>query len=205
MSSFDTELPEMRALWSKRPALPPHVWFPEPPGWAADDPVFNGTHAARLWEVGDVDWGWVLMANNLAWESGPTTAPGTVLFSDDVILRQNPFRLGEVSEAVWAVRKDPPTRVGLRTCNRWALDDQAPNPAHRVPHSFTGGRIVWAAGVLMHRSSLEGGYLQHSLVPIIRSYTHELTTICLAPLTVWSVGLKERWTPEVATEPVPPG
>ncbi|GDX79665.1 hypothetical protein LBMAG42_14760 [Deltaproteobacteria bacterium] len=199
MSSWGDELAEMRAAWAKRPRLPPPEWFPTPPTWAAADPVFNGTHAAELWTKGDVDWGWVLMANNAAWEAGTVIAPGAVLFSDDVVLRQNPFRMSEVAERVWAMRKAPPTRVGLRAFKAWALDDNAPNPAQRVPHAFTEGRVVWVGGVLMQRDSLVDRRLQHSLIPIVRAYSHELTTIALAPLLAWSEGLKARWAPDVAT------
>lgn len=189
------ELAQMRERWAARPkALPPRpAWFPVVPGYA-EATRFRGQVRAPLWEGGIVDWGWMLMADEPAWSPGPLAVPGRVLYTDDAVLRRDPVQLQEVAARVWRYREAAYPPGHARRLREWARDPGPADAIGLVPRDFTTGRVVWAAGLLVYRDHLVGGFLRDPLVPIVRPPAGQAWCVTLLPLPFWADGLQARWS-----------
>lgn len=192
MSRHAEELAAMRAAWAERPRNGPPEWYPYVPAWAADDVGLRGGFRNQLWSVGDIDWGWIVMATDTLWRAGNDIGQANILFTDDVYLREDPARLEAVSAAIWEERTNPKEAVGRRAFRSWAATPYLPTAVQRVPQPFSEGRVVWVAGTLITRA-LPAGRLMGNLVPIVRAPGHTVSGIAIAPRFAWAAGLLARW------------
>lgn len=193
---------EMRSRWAAREHPAPASWLPPKPQWfdGADNLRGLAIGEALLYEVGQVRWGRVLMANNVLWKAGPDTAPGEVLWSPDPYVVANPEWLGGPAAAYWWL-KDPPKvdedRVMRTDVPGWlalypfAHDEHRIAKRRRFPPLLARRRVVYHDVVLFYRQDLPGGRLVDNVVPILTA--DEPTPTRLLPPRFWADDLRTEW------------
>lgn len=206
MRRTQAELRDMRAAWAERPQPAPPWWTPDKPAWLRRSREHRGTWVGeeRLYEVGEVHWGWVLMANNRMWLPGPEAAPGEVLWSPDPYVAGHPSWLQQPMEAYWRLR-DPPdigqrrlrTDVpGLEALVGFASEDRRVAKRRRFPTLLSRQRVVYHEVVLFYREHLPGRMLADSRVPLVLHPTQADLPARVLPQRFWPPDLRVGWERE---------
>lgn len=193
---------EMRARWAERGGQPPRGWRMSLPSWAWREfwawPTLSS--AWRLWRVGRIEWGWLLMANTALFEPGDDTAPGEVLWSPDPRIQADPQLLDRVGRMFWAVKKRTffdgekmelvPGIDGL-----WSAARDEYSRQHRKALSplIAGPRLVYVESVLFPRAHLPGGVLHGKLMPIVVDPRARVRPVMMLPGDLWPDELRADW------------
>ena len=207
MRRSERQLHDMRARWAERPRPTPKWWLPGKPDWFYESAHLQGLADGEplLYEIGEVRWARVLMANSVVWEPGTATAPGEVLWSPDPYVEAHPDWLEGPARAYWWL-KQPPEVADLKNLRvdipgwdrlqKFASDEYRSAERRRVPPLLSRRRVVYHDSILFYRSDLPGGVLASSLIPVVNSTSSTPTPTRLLPPRFWAEDLLLEWETE---------
>ncbi len=148
-------------------------------------------------DEGELTWGVVYMANADLWEPGEEDHPMGVIYSFDPWFQRRPERLIPIGQRVFAYHGSegaPPRRPWER-----AIFDSVHSGYERtfhqeLPPSLSGGRVVYEASTMGHRSHLPGGLLGDNVLPLLVQRHHPPRACLPVPSFYWPTELLHRWS-----------
>jgi Fe-S cluster assembly iron-binding protein IscA len=157
-----------------------------------DVPASVRPHYEQLLREGEVVWGHVVMANRALYEPGDRDHPGNVVYSPKAHFDEHPEDLTAIAHAVYALKDTAPDDPALAEVAATISDDYNGVEKQRLPKALTGGRVVYLAWTIFHRSRLPKGYLADRLVPLLICPKQTPANMVL-PLPYWPRELAEQW------------
>jgi hypothetical protein len=190
------ELSEARARWAERGSNAGD-WLPK----RADHPnvslelrmAASEQGQAALWTAGDVVWGWLLLTDRSAWQTGFVgPAYAEVIWSDSPVFERFPGRLEEASTRFWALREHGSGVPGLRALVPFTTVEDRGFIRWRFPNLLSGRHLIHHSSLFLHRDRLPT-HVVDSAVPLVRAAGGTPAMVSLLPVPLWPASLRARW------------
>lgn len=146
----------------------------------------------RVYYEGRVAWAALVMANPRLYLLGDVDSTGMVVYSFDKQFDAGPQHLVRIAGSVGALKNTMPKDPILVAFAAEVRNDSPREIDRLVPPALTGSRQVRYETIYLQRNRMPGGYLAHTLFPVIIS-TSQPTQVMLLPCELWADELVEQW------------
>lgn len=182
-----------------RPRLPAknemHYLLPVPPKWVteSESEPFSGyfEDRQRVLREGHLVWAAIVQANTMLFDPGPHDHPAEVVYTLDPGQVEDPARLLQVAERIYALKETAPEDEELaRLAHHLTVETERLFGQPIVPW-LSNGMDLELSSVMVHRKHLPSGFLRRSVFPIL--VAPDPRWVMVLPERYWPTGLVDWW------------
>ncbi|MBI1832326.1 MAG: hypothetical protein HYR84_12860 [Planctomycetes bacterium] len=150
-------------------------------------------HYAILLDHGQVVWGALAQANSGMFSPGDMDLPAVTIYSPDPFYDSHPQDLSNIGYAAYVLKGSVPDDDDLKPLAARMTDEYDATPRGSIARRLTGGREVYSAATMFHRTRLPNGVLSARIFPMVIAPAHTDMNMIL-PLAYWAGELFAIWT-----------
>jgi hypothetical protein len=142
---------------------------------------------------GHICWGQLVQANRILFEpDNRSTCPANVIYSTDPFFDGRLSLLTSMARGLFAQKGSTRADRELQEFVDAVTDEMKRVLRRELPHSYTGGRLVYFATCFIQPTHLPAGYLTRPSFPIIVN-PEETPAMMLLPSRYWPSELVSHW------------